>query len=90
MNQYQVQMKRLLDWCQACDWSAASYYALFSRIYFVRHYEAIWLQNKSSFVGTVAHDSLQRARKDLGDFMQTRCLPDEVKIAVLYLVQNNN
>lgn len=90
MNMYQMQMKRLLAWCQACEWSAASYHGLFSRIYLVRHYEAIEKMTKDEEIAKRAGDSLEIARKELAEFMQTRCLPDVVKVAVLYLIQNDN
>lgn len=89
MNMYQMQMKRLLAWCQACEWSAASYHGLFSRIYYVRHYEAIKKMTKNEEIAKVAGESLEMARTELAEFMQTRCMPDVVKIAVLYLVQND-
>lgn len=90
MNMYQLQMKRLLAWCQSCEWSATDYHGLFSKIYNVRHYEAIRANTENPYMAMEAYNSLQLAGKELVEFMHARCFPEVIKSAVFYLVQNNN
>lgn len=90
MNEYQLQMKRLLVWCQSCEWSANDYHGLFSRIYNVRHYAALKANTVNPYYKIDADNGLQLASKELVFFMNARCFPELIKNAVFYLVQNDN
>ena len=89
MNMYQMQMKRLLVWCQSCEWSATDYHGLFSKIYNVRHYAAIKANTDNPYYRIEADNSLLLAGKELVAFMHARCFPELIKNAVFYLVQND-
>ena len=85
MKEREMKLRAVIAWCLACEWSVTDFHFLFSRIYNVIHYRQLWTDADTPEGTALASWSRDNAIKDLHAFMKARALPDEIRMAVVWL-----
>ena len=89
MSESEIKLRAVFAWCMACEWSVVDLHMLFSRIYNVIHYRQLWTDAETPEGTALASWSRDLAIDDLHRFMRARCLPDEIRLAVVWLYNHS-
>lgn len=68
MNEYEMKLRAVFQWCMVCEWSVSDLNMLFSRISNIWHYRRAWLDAKTPEMTSLAAWSRDEANKDLSEF----------------------
>lgn len=88
MNEYEVKLRAVIDWCHSCEWSVVDFAMLFRRMQLVIEYRRMWQlatdSEQTEFWAWSRDDALEK----LDEFMRARCYPADIRLAVHWLVSH--
>lgn len=89
MKEYEVKLRAVFAWCMACEWSVIDLAMLFRRVQMVVEYWYKWRTSEDFAVRATLQESHDAAFLDLSEFMFARCMPEEIRKCVWWIVTNH-
>lgn len=87
MNEYEMKLRAVFAWCHTCEWSVIDFAMLLRKVQIVIEYHRKWKEAKTPETTALALWSRDDAQDELNRFMRARCFPDEIKKAVIWLIE---
>lgn len=89
MKRYEMKLRAVIAWCHSCEWSVLDFAMLFRHIQLVIEYYYRTRHQPNVFARATLQESHDAAFLELAEFMRARCMPDEVRECVWWLVSDH-